>query len=97
MYHSSENENEFVTRLRDGDQNAFAQLYQLYSGRLLGYIIKFVKSDFYAAELLQDTFIKLWNSRENIDPHKSFRSYLFRIAENNVYDFFRKAIRYKKL
>lgn len=97
MYFSSENENEIVTRLKGGDDKAFEQLYQLYSGFLLRYIMKLVKSDFYAAELLQDTFIKLWSNRKNIDPHKSFRSYLFRIAENNVYEFFRKAARDKKI
>ena len=97
MHLSSENENELVTRLRDDNQEAFAQLYRLYSGRLLGYIIRLVKSDWYAAELLQDTFVKLWNNRKNIDPDGSFRSYLFRIAENNVYDFFRKAALDKKL
>ena len=97
MYLSTVNENDLLTRLNDSDQDAFEQLYQLYSGRLFGYLIKLIKSDVCARELLQDTFIKLWNNRENIDPKQSFRSYLFRIAENNVYDFFRKAARDKKL
>jgi RNA polymerase sigma-70 factor (ECF subfamily) len=91
------NENDLVARLNNSDGEAFEQLYQLYSGRLFGYLIKLVKSEVFAQELLQDTFIKLWNKRENINPEKSFRSYLFRIAENNVYDFFRKAARDKKL
>jgi RNA polymerase sigma-70 factor (family 1) len=94
---STENEYEIVTRLKDSDHEAFEQLYQLYSSRLLGYLIKLVKSDLYAGEILQDTFIKLWYNRKNIDPNQSFRCYLFRIAENNVYDFFRKAARDKKL
>jgi len=91
------NEKDLVIRLKDGDTRAFEQIYQLYSSRLLGFLIKLVKSDLYAAELLQDTFIKLWDNRMNIDPNQSFRSYLFRIAENSVYDFFRKAARDKKL
>ena len=97
MYFSTLNEKNLVTRLKESDQEAFEQLYRLYSGRLLGYLIKLVKSDLYAAELLQDTFIKLWDNRRNVDPDQSFRSYLFRIAENNVYDFFRKAARDKRL
>lgn len=97
MYVSAVNEKDLITRLNESDRDAFAQLYQLYSGRVLGYLIRLVKSDLYAAELLQDAFIKLWNNRENIDPNRSFRSYLFRIAENNVYDFFRKAARDKEL
>jgi RNA polymerase sigma-70 factor (ECF subfamily) len=97
VYLSAENEKELLTRLKRGDDVAFGRLYTLYSGRLLGYILTLVKSDFYAAELLQDTFTKLWNNRKNIEPNKPFRSYLFRIAENNVFDFFRKAARDKKI
>ena len=97
MYLTTLNEKDLVARFNESDQEAFEQLYRLYSGRLLGYLIKLVKSDLYAAELLQDTFIKLWDNRRNVDPDQSFRSYLFRIAENNVYDFFRKAARDKRL
>jgi RNA polymerase sigma-70 factor (family 1) len=97
VFLSTVNENDLVTRLNDSDEDAFEQLYQLYSGRLFGYLIKLIKSELFAQELLQDTFIKLWNNREKINTDKSFRSYLFRIAENNVYDFFRKAARDKKL
>jgi len=97
VYCSTENEKDLVTLLKNSDPYAFEEIYKLYSSRLLGYIIKLVKSELYAAELLQETFIKLWNNRNNIDVHQSFRAYLFRIAENNVYDFFRKAARDKKL
>ena len=41
--------------------------------------------------------MKIWDNRQNIDIDQSFRSYLFRIAENKAYDFFRKAARDKKL
>jgi len=56
-----------------------------------------LKSEDLACEVLQDVFVKVWNNRKNIDPAQSFRSYLFRIAENCVHDFFRKAARDKKL
>lgn len=83
--------------LSNGDGEAFEKLYRLHSARLLGYLIKLVKSENIASELLQDAFVKIWNNRHNLDPNLSFRSYLFRISENMVYDFFRKAARDKKL
>ncbi|MEO8416411.1 MAG: RNA polymerase sigma-70 factor [Ginsengibacter sp.] len=86
-----------VVLLNESDEAAFEKLYFLYSQRLLGYLIKLVKSETIAGELLQDVFVKIWNSRQNVDPNRSFRSYLFRIAENMVVDFFRKAARDKKL
>lgn len=91
------NERDLVVLLTGGSEKAFEKLYSLYSERLLGYLIKLIKSETFSCELLQDAFVKIWNNRQNIDPGLSFRSYLFRIAENLVYDFFRKAARDKRL
>lgn len=97
MYINTSNEKDLVMLLSKDSETAFEELYRLYRNRLLGYLIKLVKSEDVAVELLQDAFVKIWNNRHNIDPEQSFRSYLFRIAENVVYDFFRKAVRDKKL
>ena len=94
---SSSNQRDLVKLLTDGNEAAFEALYHLYSRRLLLYLIKLLKSEHLASEVLQDVFVKVWNNRKNIDAAQSFRSYLFRIAENCVYDFFRKAGRDKKL
>ena len=91
------NEKELIILFTKGDQVAFEKIYHLYSPRLLGFLVKLVKSEGHAVELLQEIFIKIWNSRDNIDPEKSFRSYLYRVAENTVYDFFRKIAREKIL
>ncbi len=90
-------ERELLLLLSQGNATAFEQLYRLYSARLLGNFIRLVKSEAMAAELLQSLFIKIWDNRCTIDPDKSFCSYLFRIAENLVHDYFRKAARDKKL
>jgi len=97
LYDEHSDEKYLITILNKGDDASFEALYRLYSKRLFGYLIRLVKSESIAADLLQDAFIKIWNNRQNIDPEKSFRSYLFRITENLVYDFFRKAARDKKL
>ncbi|MDB5022891.1 MAG: polymerase sigma-70 factor [Mucilaginibacter sp.] len=90
-------ENELVKLLKSGDKKAFEQLYHNYKVRIYQNIFKMIKSDEISEELLQDLFVKIWTGRENLDPEKSFRSYLFKIAENLVYDFFRKVALNKKL
>ncbi|MDB4923996.1 RNA polymerase sigma factor [Mucilaginibacter sp.] len=90
-------EKELVESLKNGDKYAFEQLYHNYKVRIYRNLLKMVKSDEIAEELLQDLFVKIWISREKLNPEKSFRSYLFKIAENLVYDFFRKAALNKKL
>ena len=88
-------EKELLLELRDDNQKAFEELYYLYSPRLFGKLLKLVKLESYAQEILQDVFLKVWEHRKSIDPEKSFRSFLFKIAENKAYDFFRKAAREK--
>jgi RNA polymerase sigma-70 factor (family 1) len=88
-------ERDLVLALQRGDEEAFETIYGLYSQRLFGRLLKLVKTEAQAQEILQDVFIKLWQHRHSLDPEKSFRSFLFKIAENKVYDFFRKAARDK--
>lgn len=90
-------EKDLVIQLKAGDEIAFKTLYDRYSERLYGYLLKLLKIDSTAGEILQDTFVKVWTHRAQIDPQQSFRSYLFRIAENAACDFFRKAARDKRL
>jgi RNA polymerase sigma-70 factor (family 1) len=86
-----------LVRLNQGDSRAFEELYDSYKLRLAGNLYKLLKSDELAKEVLQDLFLKVWDNRAQIDPEKSFRSYLFRIGENMVNDFYRRAARDKRL
>ena len=92
---SLQNEVDVLIALRKGSEQAFEKIYQAYSPRLFGRLMKLVKSDVHAKEILQDVFLKVWEYRASIDPEKSFRSFLFQIAENKAFDFFRKAARDK--
>jgi RNA polymerase sigma-70 factor, Bacteroides expansion family 1 len=90
-------ERELLLQLKAGDEGSFAQLYALYSPRMYGFLLKLTKREETAREILQEVFIRLWERRGTLDPDRSFRSYIFRIAENCVVDFFRKAALDKKL
>jgi len=90
-------EKELVELLKIGNRKAFEQLYHNYRLRIYGNLLKMVKSDEIAEELLQELFVKIWLGKEKLDSELSFKSYLFKIAENLVYDFFRKAALNKKM
>ena len=92
-----QDEKKTLIELREDDEHSFEQIYRLHSPRLFGRLLKLVKSQQQAEEILQDVFLKIWEQRKSIDPEKSFRSFLFKIAENKVYDFFRKVARDKKM
>lgn len=90
-------EPELLIKLRLGDRLAFEQIYKLYSIRIYWNILKMVKSEDDAKELLQDVFLKVWDKRALIDPEQSFKSYLFQISKFTVYNFIRKNNLDKKL
>lgn len=83
--------------LRDGNYPAFEAIYDLYKRPLAAKLLKLLKSHEQVAETMQDLFLKLWENRANIDPEKPLKGYLFRISENLVYDFFRKAANDSKM
>lgn len=90
-------EKRLVLLLNNGDEQAFEQLYHVYSVRIFRKLILFLKDEDIAREVLQDIFLTLWEKRQHIDPDKSLGAYLFRIAENKIVDVFRKAARDRKL
>jgi len=90
-------EKALLLQLKNGDERAFEILYNHYKFRVAGNLFKLVKSDDLVKEILQELFFKIWEVRTQIDPEKSFKSYLFRIAENLVNDYFRKVAKDKRL
>jgi RNA polymerase sigma-70 factor (family 1) len=86
-----------IEQLKNGSEQAFTQLYDLYSKQLYNNILRLVKDKDIAEELLQDLFLKIWCNREKIDPEKSFKSFLYKVAENLVYGHFRKIARNERL
>jgi RNA polymerase sigma-70 factor (family 1) len=90
-------EKELLSSLQLGNEDAFEQLYRIYSLQIFRKILSLVKEEEIAEELLQDVFLRIWEKRESIDPEKSFRSYLYCIAQNLVTDLFRRAAYDRKL
>ena len=87
IYHT---EQELLEQLRSGSEAAFTKVYRLYSAQLFKKILRMVYDEDIAKELLQDLFMKIWEGREKIDPSRSFKSFLYAVGINLVYDYFRK-------
>ncbi|HAL54861.1 MULTISPECIES: RNA polymerase sigma factor [Sphingobacterium] len=92
-----EAERTILEQLRAGNYEAFEQIYDRYSPKLTGNLVRLLKDRDLAAECLQEIFVRLWEHRGSIDPEKSIKAYLFRISENMVYDIFRKVARDEKM
>ncbi|WP_372648936.1 RNA polymerase sigma factor [Draconibacterium sp.] len=75
--------------LKKGDPSAFKDVFRLLYPRLKGYCKLFISDDNKVEDLIQETFITLWEKRNSIKPDRSIESYLFVILRNNCLNFLR--------
>lgn len=76
-------EDDLVRALKGRETTAIKALYDMYSGALLGVISRIVLQPEVAEDLLQETFIKIWNSAESYDSSKGrLFTWMINIARN---------------
>jgi RNA polymerase sigma factor (sigma-70 family) len=80
-------EDELVLALRHRDKIAIEALYDMYSSSLLGVIARIVVDTAIAEDVLQETFIKIWNSFQSYSPEKGrLFTWMVNIARNLAID-----------
>ena len=73
---------EVVRRAKEGDEEAFAQLVHIYSDRIYNLALRIVRRTDEAADVLQETFIKVYEKIDTFDGRSDFFTWLYRIATN---------------
>lgn len=90
LSHSPDNEDFLVRSAAAGSKTDFGYLYQHYYPRLRMILIHITGDGDEADELLQQTFLKVWERKEQLLLVKSFQNYVLRIAKNQLFDHLRK-------
>lgn len=85
-----------VEQLKGGNVLAFEQIFNLYQPKLYHFVKLTLANDTDCEEIVQEVFLKIWDRREQIDPSKSFKSYLYTITKNEIHDHLRKVLQQRK-
>ena len=88
---------ELTRRLRAGDTEALEELFNNYYGPLLRYVSGFTRSKAQAKDVVQDTFLRLWKRRKDLDENRSLRALLFTMVRNRALNQKRDAMNRKRL
>jgi len=81
-------EEELIVLLKEKNETGFHYLYDHYSGALYGIILRIVQSKEYTEEVIQDVFVKIWNSIHQYDSSKGrFYTWIINIARNTAIDY----------
>jgi RNA polymerase sigma factor (sigma-70 family) len=76
-------EEDLVALLKSRDESAFSSLYDHYSAALFSIILKIVNNHELGEDVLQEAFVKIWNSFSTYDPSKGrLFTWMVNIARN---------------
>lgn len=86
-----QNDKHLIQQLQHKDERALALLYDKYAGAIYSVILKMIKDEGQAQNLLQDTFMTVWDKAASYDANKGrFYTWVYRIAKNKVLNVLRK-------
>lgn len=84
----------WATRVRAGDEAAFAEIYDAYFPRVYAFVLKRVGDQAEAEDLTQETFVQLYRSLASYEGRSSLLTWTFGIAHNVCSRYFRHCSRW---
>ena len=76
-----------VKRATGGDLEAFGELYGIYLDRIYRYVFYQIRDKMTAEDITEEVFVKAWKAIKSCQgKEKTFSSWLYRIAHNQVID-----------
>lgn len=86
-------EKELLFNVAAGDQDAFRRLFELWYPFLDTHIYRITRLKPLTQEIVQDVFLKIWNTRETLTGVRHFRSYLLVVSRNHALNALQKIAR----
>jgi len=88
------NEKLLLTEFQKGNQKAFNTLYNNYYKVLVVYAKQFVKDLQIAENLTQDVFVMVYEKREQLQIHTSFKAFMYTSLRNHCLNYLKKENRF---
>ncbi|MGN6178716.1 MAG: RNA polymerase sigma factor [Mucilaginibacter sp.] len=84
------NQSELWVQAATGSQDAYALLHKSLYSSLYHYLLKMVKEEETADDIVQDVFVKLWTKKDQIGYIKNVKAYFFTVARSMAINHFRQ-------
>ena len=82
-------EKKLLERVKNYNKTSFKDLYYRHQPILFRYVVYRVREREIAEDIVQETFVRIWNNRSRLDSSKSFFSLIAKVSNNLCYDHFR--------
>ena len=81
--------NSLILNLRDGERTAFEEIYEDFFGVIYHLSLQYLHDEKVSEEIVQDSFMKLWEIRETLNEQFNVRNFLYTITKNNCLNYLR--------
>lgn len=78
-----------VNDLMDGDERAFQGLFVDYYSVLVSFAMKYLDNQEAAEDIVQDVFVKIWETREKLGGIDNLSAYLYQMVRFRSFDYLR--------
>lgn len=78
-----------IPLLRKGEKKAYEAIYNDFFGVLYHLCLQYLHNEKVSEEIVQDTFLKLWEIRETLNDQINLRNFLYTITKNNCLNYLR--------
>jgi RNA polymerase sigma-70 factor (ECF subfamily) len=78
-----------IPSLRKGEKKAYEDIYNEFFGVLYHLCLHYLHDEEVSEEIVQDTFMKLWEIRETLNDQINIRNFLYTITKNNCLNYLR--------
>ena len=89
-----QSDNKLIEAFQQGDEFAFVALYNRYKGPVYAFCAKMLLDRTVAQDVMQETFVRVYENRQRLMKAGSFKSWLFTIARNQCLNTLRRSKRY---
>ena len=83
-------EQEWILQAKQGDRQAFNQLYHLHVGRVYALCLRMLSNREQAEDVAQEVFVQVWLKMDNFRGDAKFSTWLHSVATNTVLTHIRK-------
>lgn len=80
---------EITLAIKEGSGDVFRSVYRAEYNNLVYFVNSYTKNKLDAEDIVQETMMAIWESRDSLDPDRNFRSYLYTIARNKSLNYLR--------
>ena len=85
------NDYSLIQSFQEGDEFAFIGLYNRFKNPVFAFCLKMLGDREQAEDVMQETFLRVYENRERLMKTSSFKSWLFTIARNQCLNTIRKS------